>query len=194
MYVHSYRCLHHPELRAIQNQIPLLVIRSKADIRIKKHLQDLGYDNNDEADDDYDDYQLERRVQQLLIDAKDLDDNHEQVWRFHSFRQHYFHWLQPKGTKKNTFAIDEARLMMDLLNTGTEVPGLKREEFYLNLWLEYIYKLNSLALLHTNLSLSKNNSTSPWFQLHLSPNLASRPFVRIHQGPPSPLHSLVPNV
>ena len=44
---------------------------------------------------------------------------------------------------------------------ATESPRFKRvgEEFYLNLWPQYIYKLKSFILANTNLPLSKNNFT-----------------------------------
>ena len=44
---------------------------------------------------------------------------------------------------------------------ATESPRFKRagEEFYLNLWPQYIYKLKSFTLANTNLPLSKNNFT-----------------------------------
>ena len=80
-------------------------------------MHDLGYDENDEdADDDFDDYQ--KRARQLLIDntRKNLEGNLEKA----GLNKHdvfivssnvVFSLVTGKGRKKTTPAIDEARLM-----------------------------------------------------------------------------------
>ena len=80
-------------------------------------MQDLGYDeNDDDADDNFSDYQ--RRARQLLIDStrKNLDDNLEKA----ELNKHdvfivsgnvIFSLVKDKTLKKTTTAIDEVRLV-----------------------------------------------------------------------------------
>ena len=85
-------------------------------------MQDAGYDKNDEdAKDDYDDYQ--RRARQYLIDAtrKNLEGNLEKA----KLNKHdvfivsssvIFSLVAAKTLEKTTPTIDESRLMESILN------------------------------------------------------------------------------
>ena len=84
-------------------------------------MQDIGYDENDEdADDDFDDYQ--KRARQLLIDTtrKNVEDNLKKA----ELNKHdvfivsgsvICSLVTAKGLKKTALAIDEARLMESIL-------------------------------------------------------------------------------
>jgi hypothetical protein len=98
-------------------------------------MQDIGYDEyDDNADDDFDEYQ--RRARQLLIDTtrKNLEDNLEKA----ELNKHdvfivagniIFSLVNSKAIKKTTPAIDEARLMESILKMaharryGTQAPA-----------------------------------------------------------------------
>ena len=89
-------------------------------MHIKNIMQDIGYDENDDDADDFDDYQ--RRARQLLIDTtkKNVEDNLEMA----GLNKHdvfivsgsvIFSLVTAKGLKKSAPAIDEARLMESIL-------------------------------------------------------------------------------
>jgi len=90
-------------------------------MHIKNIMQDIGYDEyDDNADDDFADYQ--KRAQQLLIDAtrKNLNENLEKA----ELNKHdvfivsgsvVCSLVTAKRIKKTTPAIDEARLMESIL-------------------------------------------------------------------------------
>ena len=90
-------------------------------MHIRNIMQDIGYDeNDDDAVDDFNDYQ--ERARQLLIDTtrKNLEENLEKA----SLNNHdvfivsgsvIFSLVNGKGIKKTTPAIDEARLMETIL-------------------------------------------------------------------------------
>ena len=90
-------------------------------MHIKNIMQDIGYDENDEdADDDFTDYQ--KRARQLLIDStrKNLEGNLEKAELkkndvFIVSGSVIYSLVTGKGIKKTTLAIDEARLMESIL-------------------------------------------------------------------------------
>ena len=104
--------------------IPLFIVRSKADMHIRNIMQDIGYDENDDnADDDFDGFI--RRAGQVLIDAtkKNLEDNLEKA----ELNKHdvfivtgsvLSSLVNGKAIKKTTPEIDEARLMESILRTA----------------------------------------------------------------------------
>jgi hypothetical protein len=115
-------------------KIPLFIVRSKADINIKFTgiMQDLGYDENDDdslADDNVDDYQLEARARQMLIDStrNNVEKNLEEARLakhdvFIVSSSVMLLLVTAKGHKKTTLAIDEVRLMETILMTAHARP------------------------------------------------------------------------
>ena len=90
-------------------------------MHIRNVMHDIGYDeNDDDADEDFDDFQ--RQALQLLIDStrKNLEGNLERA----ELKKHdvfivtgsvIFSLVNGKAIKKTTPAIDEARLMESIL-------------------------------------------------------------------------------
>ena len=95
-------------------------------MHIRNIMHDIGYDENDDnADNDFDDFQ--RRARQLLIDStkKNLEDNLQKA----ELNKHdvyivtgnvIFSLVNGKAIKKTTPLIDEARLMESILRTARE--------------------------------------------------------------------------
>jgi hypothetical protein len=107
--------------------IPLFIVRSKADAHIRNIIiQDLGYDeDDDDASDHYDDYQTQAR--QLLIDTtrKNLEQNLEMAELakrdvFIVSNKVVHSLVTAKGNRKNPLAIDEARLIETILKTACD--------------------------------------------------------------------------
>ena len=89
-------------------------------MHIRNVMHDIGYDENDDDADDFDDFQ--GRARQLLIDStrKNLEGNLEKA----ELKKHdvfivtgsvIFSLVNGKAIKKTTPAIDEARLMESIL-------------------------------------------------------------------------------
>ena len=114
-------------------------------------MQDIGYDENDEdADDDFDDYQ--KRARQLLIDStrKNLEDNLEKAELkknevFIVTGSIIFSLVNAKAIKKTTPAIDEARLLESILKMahsrryGTQASTKNHSTVVKNNIVRYIY-------------------------------------------------------
>jgi hypothetical protein len=114
-------------------------------------MQDIGYDeNDDDAEDDFVDYQ--KRARQLLIDAtrKNLEDNLEKA----ELNKHdvfivsgsvIFSLFTAKGIKKTTPAIDEIRLMEAILKMahgrryGTQASAKSHSTLVKNNVVRYLY-------------------------------------------------------
>jgi hypothetical protein len=95
-------------------------------------MQDLGYDENDDdslADDNVDDYILEARARQLLIDStrNNVEKNLEEARLakhdvFIVSSSVMLSLVTAKGHKKTTLAIDEVRLMETIFMTAHARP------------------------------------------------------------------------
>jgi hypothetical protein len=113
-------------------------------------MHDIGYDENDDnADDDFDDFQ--RQARQLLIDTtrKNLEDNLQKT----ELNKHdvfivtgsvIFSLVNNKAIKKTTPAIHEARLMESILKMaharryGTQAPTKNHSTLVKNNIIRYI--------------------------------------------------------
>jgi hypothetical protein len=115
-------------------------------------MHDIGYDeNDDDAEDDFVDYQ--KRARQLLIDAtrKNLEENLEKAELLNKHEVFIvsssiiFSLVSGKGIKKTTLAIDEVSLMENILKMahtrryGTQVSAKNHSTLVKNNVVRYLY-------------------------------------------------------
>jgi hypothetical protein len=127
-------------------KIPLLIVRSKADIDIKNSMVDDGYDENDNvSEDEFDDYQARAR-QSLIVSTKNSVKKNLEEARlvkrdvFIVSKSVIFSLVTAKrlGRKMTTIAIDEARLLETILKTalarryGKQEPVIKNHHLLTN--------------------------------------------------------------